>query len=513
MNIAQLLQRSALAAGDKPAVWHGDELCLDYRTLAARSAALAAHLRHCLGAAPGERVLILAANVPEYLEALQAIYWAGAVSVPVNAKLHPREVAHVLQDAGPAAVLTTPDLLDTVVAAGAPPARTLVLGSAAYAGALSAAPIALESRQPDDLASLFYTSGTTGLPKGVMQTHRNLLAMTACYFADVDSVETDDAMVYAAPMSHGAGLYHFAHVLRGARHVFPRSGGFDAAEIVDLSHTVGRLSFFAAPTMVRRLVQHVRDTGCDVRGIKTIVYGGGPMYQEDLKAALEVLGPCLTQIYGQGESPMTITALSRAVLACRTDPRWERRAASVGVAQSLVEVAVVDGDGRPVPPNEMGEVVVRGDTVMPGYWRNPQATADTLKQGWLHTGDLGTLDEDGFLTLRDRSKDLIISGGSNIYPREIEEVLLAHPSVAEAAVVGQRDAEWGEIPVAFIALQDGMGASSAELDAWCLDHLARFKRPRSYHLLRSLPKNHYGKVLKTELRGRLAAAPSPSQAD
>lgn len=505
MNVAHLLRRSGQVFADRPAVWHGDELCFDYRTLAARSAALAGYLRRTFDVLPGERVVIFATNVPEYLEALQAIYWAGGVSVPVNAKLHARELAHVLGDSEPRAVLVTPDLLDTAVSAGVPPSRTLVLDSPIYRNALADGQLDMTPRQPDDLASLFYTSGTTGRPKGVMQTHRNLLAMTACYFMDVDDVQHDDAMVYAAPLSHGAGLYHFAHVARGARHVVPVSGGFDAAEIMTLSHSVGRLSFFAAPTMVRRIVHHVQVCNADVRGIKTIVYGGGPMYQEDIKAALETLGPRLVQIYGQGESPMTITALSRQVLEHRSDPRWLQRVASVGVAQSLVEVAVVDADGRTLGPSQLGEVVVRGETVMPGYWRNPQATASTLKDGWLHTGDMGILDEDGFLTLKDRSKDLIISGGSNIYPREVEEVLLMHPAVSEATVVGQHDAEWGEIPVAFLVFHREQKVSAADLDAWCVDHLARFKRPKHYRVVDTLPKNSYGKVLKTALRERLVA--------
>lgn len=505
MNIAHLLKRAGHTFADRPAVWFGDEVCFDYQTLLARTASLAGHLCRVFHVAPGERVVIFANNVPEYLESLQAIYWAGAVSVPVNAKLHARELAHVLGDAEPLAVLVTPDLLDTVVAAGVESSRTLVLGSSAYERAVVDVQMNLVDRQPDDLASLFYTSGTTGRPKGVMQTHRNLLAMTACFFTDVDSVDPDDAMLYAAPFSHGAGLYHFPYILRGARHVFPRSGGFDAGEILSLAETVGRISLFAAPTMVRRLVHHVQAHGSDTRGLKTVVYGGGPMYQEDLKSALDTLGPCLAQIYGQGESPMTITALPRHILSNRSDPKWSQRAASVGVAQSLVEVAVVDADGRRLGDGELGEVVVRGETVMPGYWRNPDATADTIKDGWLHTGDMGVLDEDGFLTLKDRSKDLIISGGSNIYPREVEEVLLMHAAVSEVAVVGQQDPEWGEIPVAFVVFHSAHTVNAAELDAWCVEHLARFKRPKHYRVVDALPKNSYGKVLKTDLRQLLGS--------
>jgi long-chain acyl-CoA synthetase len=309
-------------------------------------------------------------------------------------------------------------------------------------------------------------------------------------------------------MAHGAGLYHLPFVARAARHVVPASGGFEPAELVALAQSVGRLCLFAAPTMVHRLVDHVAATGARCDGFKTIVYGGGPMYGADIRRALATMGPRFVQIYGQGESPMTISALSRAQLADDRHPRWAERIESVGVAQTLVEVRVVDADGAALPPDETGEIVVRGDTVMAGYWRDPQATAQALRDGWLWTGDLGALDDDGFLTLKDRSKDVIISGGSNIYPREVEEVLLRHPRVREVSVVGRRDARWSESVVAFVACA-GDTVDPAELDALCLAHIARFKRPREYRFVESLPKNNYGKVLKTALREQLQREDKP----
>lgn len=500
MNIALLLQRSAAVHPQRPALYLGAQLQFDYRTLAQRTAALAGHLQSQLGVQPGDRVALYSANCLEYLEALHAVYWIGAVTVPVNYKLHARELDYVLGHAGARVLLVSEALQAGLNGLTHPPAHTLVLGSPAYQNALTHAPAALWPRSGEDLASLFYTSGTTGRPKGVMQTHRNLMAMTTCYFADVDDVDPVDAMVYAAPMSHGAGLYNYVHMLRGARHVVPRSGGFEPQELLDLAQSVGQLTFFAAPTMVKRLVDHVQATGCDTSGIKTIVYGGGPMYVEDLQQALRALGPKLVQIYGQGESPMTITVLARQHLADSTHLRWAPRIASVGVAHSVVEVRVLDAQDRPAAVGEVGEVLVRGDTVMPGYWADAAASAQTLRDGWLHTGDTGCLDEDGFLTLKDRSKDLIIAGGSNIYPREVEEILLTHPEVSEVAVVGQPDPEWGEVPVAFVVMRPSCTLQATVLDQLCLDHLARFKRPKHYRAVQALPKNSYGKVLKTELR-------------
>jgi long-chain acyl-CoA synthetase len=505
MNLAQLLVRSARSFPERPAVFLGERCLLDYRGLAQRAAAIAAHLRGTLGLAPGERVALFMPNAPEYLELLYGIWWAGLAAVPVNAKLHVRELAWILGNAE-ASVLCTDAAMQGELQPlqdELPSLRALVApGTDAYAAMLRTPPLEPAERAPDDLAWLFYTSGTTGRPKGVMQTHRNLYAMTACYFSDVDAAEADDAIVYAAPMSHGAGIYNTVFVARAARHVVPASRGFDPAELVALSQGIGRLCLFAAPTMVKRLVDHVAATGADCGGFKTLVYGGGPMYAEDMRHALDVMGPRFVQIYGQGEAPMTITALSRAQLADRAHPRWAARLASVGIAQTLVEVRVADAEGRPLPAGETGEVLVRGDVVMAGYWRNPEASAAALRGGWLWTGDLGVFDADGFLTLKDRSKDVIISGGSNIYPREVEEALLTHPQVHEAAVVGARDAEWGEVVVAFVVADAGVDA--AALDAVCLAQIARFKRPRHYRFVDSLPKNNYGKVLKTALREALA---------
>jgi long-chain acyl-CoA synthetase len=307
-------------------------------------------------------------------------------------------------------------------------------------------------------------------------------------------------------MSHGAGLYCLPHVAAGARHVVPRSRGFDAPEILDLAKRLRDVSMFAAPTMVKRLVEHAAARGENGDGIKTIVYGGGPMYVEDIQRGLKVMGPRFVQIYGQGESPMTITALSREALMDAGHPRYLERLGSVGIAQSAVEVRVTDEQGRDLPLGETGEVVVRGDPVMAGYWRDPEATAKAVREGWLFTGDMGSMDEHGFLTLRDRSKDVIISGGSNIYPREVEEALLRHPGVAEVSVIGKPDPEWGEVVVAFVVAREGVTLQAAALDETCTQHIARFKRPKEYRVVDALPKNHYGKVLKTELRARLTGA-------
>ncbi len=509
MNLAHLLLRSARSAGHRPAVYLGTELLFDYATLATRAATLGRAITERHGLQPGDRVGLFMSNHPSVLEILFGCWWAGLAVVPVNPKLHPREVDYILAHSQASIAFTTDDIGPALAGFGEATSalRALVfVEQPEYAQLLQGEPLAVPAeRSGDDPAWLFYTSGTTGRPKGVMITHRNLMTMSLCYFSDVDTVLPDDAALYAAPMSHGAGLYSLPHVLAGARHVVPASRGFDAAEVLALGRHFGSVSMFAAPTIVKRLVDQAVAQGEDGTGLKTIVYGGGPMYVEDIQRALRVMGPRFVQIYGQGESPMTITALSRRQVTDTTQPHYHARLGSVGVAMAAVEVRVTDAHGRELPAGETGEVVVRGDTVMAGYWRDAAATASTLRDGWLFTGDMGSLDEQGFLTLRDRSKDVIISGGSNIYPREVEEALLCHPGVAEVSVVGRPDADWGEVVVAFVVPCQGTALEPLMLDEVCRDRIARFKRPKEYHLLDALPKNHYGKVLKTELRARLAA--------
>ncbi len=507
MSLSHLLARQARLQPQRDAIFEGHQARATYGQWAARSAGLAQRLR-AAGLQPGERIVIFMRNHPRYLEVLWGVWWAGLTVVPVNAKLHPAELEWIIGNAEARWAFVTRDVaplplagLQHQVDIESAEADALLTP---LDDALAEAPV---PRAPEDLAWLFYTSGTTGRPKGVMLTQRNLLTMGLGYFVDVDAVAPEDAIVYAAPMSHGCGLYAIPHLMAGARHVVPASGSVDAAELFALGRALGPLSTFAAPTIVKRLVDHAeaaRLTPADAAAaFKTIVYGGAPMYLADIERALRVMGPRFVQIYGQGETPMVATALSRRHVADALHPRQRERRASVGVAQTPVQLRVADEQGRELPTGEIGEVLVRGDTVMAGYWRNAEATATALRDGWLWTGDVGCLDADGFLTLKDRSKDLLISGGSNIYPREVEEVLLAAPGVAEAAVVGAPDAEWGEVVVAFVVAQPGAALDAAALDAYCLQHIARFKRPKRYVFVDALPKNNYGKVLKTELRARL----------
>jgi acyl-CoA synthetase (AMP-forming)/AMP-acid ligase II len=496
-NLAALLFDVARRLPDRPAV-SDDRSSRTYRELTERVARLAGGLR-AQGLAPGDRVLLSLENCGEFLELLFGCWAAGLCAVPANARLHPREVEFIAEDSGARLLVATPVLAEALAPlAGAVASldRVVATRSADYDG-LFGEPLGADPGQPTDSAWLFYTSGTTGRPKGAVLTHRNLVFMSQCYYADIDQLDERDTHVLAAPVSHGAGLYALPFLLKGAHQiVLPH---FDVEAILDVIARHPRVSMFAAPTMLTRLVHAPEVAAADIANLRTIYYGGGPMYVADLERALDIFGPRLYQLYGQGESPMTITGLAQR-LHERDHPHWYDRLASCGYARSGVLVRVVDDQDRDLRAGEIGEVITKSDCVMDGYWQNPAANAETLRGGWLHTGDLGSMNADGLLTLRDRSKDMIISGGSNIYPREIEEVLLRHPDVVEASVVGRSHPDWGEEVVAFLVARRGTVVSAAELDRLCLDHIARFKRPRDYRFVEALPKNNYGKVLKTELR-------------
>lgn len=500
MNIGLWLKRAAQLRGGAAAIFLGSEPVANYAGFHDRAARLAGWLV-AQGIAPGDRVGIFMKNCPDFLIAFYGIWYAGAVAVPINAKLHGREAAWILEHSEARMCFVSPELAGSLGEAGTK-AEAVDTGGATFAEAMRAVPVdGPAPRAPEDLAWLFYTSGTTGRPKGVMITHRMLVATSLMYLASVDAVTAEDATLYAAPMSHGAGLYAPVHVLMGARHVCPVSGGFEAEEIFDLAKALGRLHLFAAPTMVKRMAQAAKARGESGEGLRSVVYGGGPMYVADIVEAVEVFGPVFIQIYGLGEAPMGITSLAREEVADRTHPRWRARLGSVGRAQAGVEVMIGDAEGQPCAPGDSGEIMVRGDVVMRGYWENPEGTAKTLEDGWLMTGDVGAMDADGYVTLQDRSKDVIISGGTNIYPREVEECLLLHGSVSEVSVVGRPDPEWGEDVVAFVVCEGAL--DEAALDAHCRENIARFKRPKAYFTVPELPKNNYGKVLKTELRKRL----------
>ncbi len=506
MNLSRTLQTVARHMGQAPAItFEGRQLT--YAAFEHQAATIAGALLNRHGLKAGARVALIMENCLEFLPALYGIWRAGLCAVPVNAKLHAKEMAWIVGDSDAKLVLASSEIAGKLASLSEqvwPP--TIVARTRDWMSMLFADPIVHAPADPDEEAWIFYTSGTTGRPKGAILTHRNLLFAAHAYYADIDFIDHRDCMVHAAPLTHGAGLYALAHIARGAHQiVFP---SFEPEQIFDALATRQNVSMFAAPTMVVRLLADSKAGASDVSGLKTIAYGGAPMYVADLKRGIELFGAKFFQVYGQGESPMTITGLTKALHADTAHPDYEMRLGSAGIARTGTAFKIVDDAGKDIPFGEIGEIITKSDCVMKGYWKNAEANKRALRDGWLWTGDLGSVDASGFLTIKDRSKDLIISGGSNIYPREIEEVLLTHKSVLECGVTSRPHAEWGEEVIAFVVKRPDMDVSEAELDQLCLDNIARFKRPKSYRFVERLPKNNYGKILKTELRDWLRAETS-----
>lgn len=501
MNIAQLLDNSARNFPERPAVSIGREPQLDYASLGLRAARLSASLQHLT--ADSGSVAITLPNCLEYIEILFGIWGAGLAAAPMNAQLSPSELAFMIKDCGARVVFSSAGQAEALRDLLPPDTVLLVPGSARYAEALEAAPAAVAERGRDDLAWIFYTSGTTGQPKGAMLSHGNLMAMTLSYFADIDALNERDALLHIAATSHASGLFGLSFIAQAGNNVLMESASFDATELATLINHYESLTFFMPPTLLRRLGRYPELAQADMRHVKTVLLGAAPITPSDLRAGHALFGPRLWNGYGQGESPCTITALNQSMIARAIAEEDDARLSSVGNVRTGLRIAIMDENGNALPAGETGEIAVRGATVMLGYLNRPDATEEALLGGWLRTGDVGRLDKRGFLTLLDRKKDVIISGGMNIYAREVEDVLMEAEGVTDIAVIGIPDEEWGESVVALVITGE-QAPDHRALDRFCLERMARFKRPKYYLYVDDLPRNASGKVLKRQLREKIA---------
>ena len=511
MNVGTSLTKSARTYPNRLAVIHGTKI-LTYAQFNCRVNQLANALCH-LGMKRGDNVALLQYNCAETLESLYACFKAGFGAVPINWRLHPKEFAFIIDHSEAKAVILSQEFNAPILEMRSQiPKINIIISLAGGTGDLLDYEdlISEESNQftdaevdPDDLAWLFYTSGTTGLSKGAMLTHRNLLAMSMNFYGDIcPGFGPHDVTLHAAPLSHGSGLYALPAIGKAANNVILDSTSFEPERVFKVIEEWKVTNMFAAPTMVKMMTNSAAADKYDHSCLRSLIYGGAPMLVQDLKEAIRKLGMCLVQLFGQAESPMTITYLPHKDHDLDGTEEQIKRLISAGIPRTDVEVKILDPDDNELPPGQMGEIVTRSDIVMKGYWRNPEATAKTLRRGWLHTGDVGYMDESGYLFIMDRSKDMIISGGENIYPREIEEVLVRHPAVREVAVIGIPDSKWGEAVKAVVSLNPGESCTEEELIAYCKDHIASYKKPKSVDFVGEIPKNNYGKILKRELRAK-----------
>lgn len=509
MNSFAFLAKAARQRGDAPALMHGAET-VSYRDFHARALAIGGNLRR-LGCKPGDRIAFCLANSPRILEVIFGCFAAGLVVVPINARLHPREMAYIVGNSGAEVLIYGPDHHDGIAecsdafdglkvrvciedVSGALQYRELLDGAHALE-----APVEVEAGDP---CWLFYTSGTTGRPKGAIWTHRMVRVIVMNYLADLHNIQPGEMVLHAAPMSHGSGIVALPAVARGAVNVvlepasFEPKALFETIERLRISHVA-----FLAPTQIIKMLDEYEAEAFDLSSLKAITYGGAPIYVDHLRRAVDAFGPVFVQLFGQGEAPITITGMTAArhlELLAANDPRI----GSAGQVRTDVEARCVDENDNPLGPGETGEVVARGDIVMPGYWNNREATAEALRGGWLHTGDIGLFDEEGYLFLLDRAKDMIISGGNNVYPREVEEIIVQHPAVASVCVVGIPDPYWGEAVHAVVVPEANASVTASDIIAHCGKHLAGYKKPKAVDFVTELPVSGYGKILRREVRER-----------
>ena len=500
MFIHQALQHAVRLYGEREAVVSGSFRCT-YRDLGERVQRLAGRLvlRHALKA--DERVALLLLNDHHYLEAYFAVEWAGGIAVPLNHRLAPAEIAAISADAGTALFIVDEQLRPLFEAALPALGPQQVIWAPAYDDDLTdQPPLAEPARawQDGDTAQLYYTSGATGRPKGVMLTQRNVMqnafnAIAALGFTG------DDIFLHAAPMFHLADAWScWTITMVGGRHVFLRE--FTPGGLLDLVQTERVTATLIVPTMINAIINHPEVGRFDTSSLRIIGYGASPMPVDRLLAAMKAL-PCqFTQLYGMTETAPFATQLRPEEADPNGSPVMARRLLSCGRELPGVQARVVRPDGSEVEPDEVGEIVMRGDTIMAGYWRQPEETARALAGGWMHSGDLATVDRDGFIYIVDRRKDMIISGGENVYSTEVEDALYKHPAVLEAAVIGVPDDRWGERVHAVVVLRPGQRAAAEELADFCRQHIAGYKIPRSVAFSDALPKTGSGKIQKSVLR-------------
>lgn len=507
MNLGTYLTRSALCFADRIAIIHeGDRFT--FRQVNERVNRLAGTFLG-LGLRKGDRVALLSANRHQLVEADYACYKTGLVRVPLNARLSMPELIHMLNNSESHVLVLGPEFIEAIdrVRAEIPSVRHYIALSRTPRTMLDYETL-LQDRFPgepqvevgmDDLCSLNYTSGTTGTLKAAMMSHRNRICQAKKFLLipDVD-IQKDSVMCHVGPITHATGGMILPFMIRGACNLILR--GFDAKLLLETIEKQKVTHLFTVPTMLNFLMAYPDLKKYDLNSIRMIMYGASPMPVERIKQALEIFGPVLIQGYGQTETTSGFTFLSKEDHLFQGNPKKLKRLASAGLPSPECEVKVVNEKGEDVKPGEVGEIIERGDDSMLGYWRDPELTAETLKDGWVYTRDMATVDEDGYIYIVDRKSDMIISGGFNIYPTEVENALHMHPAVFEAAAIAVPDEKWGESVKAVIVLRPGMKATEEEIIEHCKQNLASFKKPKSVDFIKELPKNPYGKVLRRKLR-------------
>ncbi|MGY3607040.1 MULTISPECIES: acyl-CoA synthetase [unclassified Bradyrhizobium] len=513
MNLAHIVTQNARRHGDRAGfIWQ--DRSWTWREIDGLVSVLAAELA-ARGIGKGDRILVHSKNCDEMFWSMFAAFRLGAVWVPTNFRLMPDEVAYLAAASGAKAFLCHGDFPEHAAAVANPALqftwrigeegsfgeRTVSDAIAAHAGA-KVDNVAVEH---DDPCWFFFTSGTTGRSKAAVLTHGQMAFVVTNHLADLTpGVSEQDASIVVAPLSHGAGIHQLMQAARGVPTILLPSEKFDIAETFRLieQHRVSNL--FTVPTILKMMVEHPAVDQFDHSSLRHVIYAGAPMYREDQKLAMRKLGAVLVQYFGLGEVTGNITVLPPALHDPEDGPH--ARIGTCGFERVGMQVSIQDDQGHELKPFETGEICVIGPAVFAGYYDNPEANAKAFRDGWFRTGDLGHMDEEGFVYITGRASDMYISGGSNIYPREIEEKILTHPAVGEVAVLGVPDPFWGEVGVAVCVAREGASAvGEAELAAYLAPKVPRYKMPKRFFFWDALPKSGYGKIPKRLIRDELEA--------
>ncbi|MFG1204447.1 acyl-CoA synthetase [Xanthobacter aminoxidans] len=511
MNLSHFLRQAARRLPAHIAFVEG-ERTVTWAEMDARVDAMAAELA-ARGVVKGDRILVQSKNCVEMFESMFAAFRLGAVWVPTNFRQTPGEVAYLASASGASLMICHRDFPEHVEAARAeaPAIREVIAIGAADFGAdygeIVAARLGEEvpvaDVEHDDPCWFFFTSGTTGRPKAAVLTHGQMAFVITNHLCDLMPGTTEqDASLVVAPLSHGAGVHQLVQVARGVKTILMPSERFDAAEAWRLVQDWRVTNMFTVPTITKLLTEHPSVDQFDHSSLRYVIYAGAPMYREDQKFALRKLGKVLVQYFGLGEVTGNITVLPPYLHDPEDGPHV--KLGTCGFERTGMQVQIQDDAGREVAPFETGEICVCGPAVLAGYYDNPEANAKAFRNGWFRTGDLGHMDNEGFVYITGRASDMYISGGSNVYPREVEEKVLTHPAIAEVAILGVPDPMWGEVGVAVCVLRDGQSVSEEDLVAFLDGKVARYKLPRRVHFWDALPKSAYGKITKKMVREALA---------
>lgn len=512
MNLAHMLTQNARRHGERIGFIWGDK-SWTWREIDGHVSALAAGLA-ARGVVKGDRVLVHSKNCDEMFWSMFAAFRLGAVWVPTNFRLMPDEVAYLATASGAKAFLCHGDFPDHATAAANPALEFIwrigegTFGERAVSDVIASqagAKVDDAAVDYDDPCWFFFTSGTTGRSKAAVLTHGQMAFVVTNHLADLmpGTTETDASLV-VAPLSHGAGVHQLVQAARGVPTILLPSEKFDIAEAFRLIEAHRVSNIFTVPTILKMMVEHPAVDKYDHSSLRFVIYAGAPMYREDQKAALGKLGKVLVQYFGLGEVTGNITVMPASLHDAEDGP--QARIGTCGFERTGMQVSIQGDDGRELKAFETGEICVIGPAVFAGYYDNPEANAKAFRDGWFRTGDLGHMDEEGFVYITGRASDMYISGGSNIYPREVEEKILTHPAIGEVAVLGVPDPFWGEVGVAVCVAREGAAAvSEAELAAYLAPKVPRYKMPKRFFFWEALPKSGYGKIPKRLVRDELEA--------